>query len=81
MAKLGVADLFFVERELTKLGRETGFPVITLAPSLAEIASRNNQCLHGFQNAHACAGHWNAKGHAYASHLLAQGVCQALSAP
>ncbi|MFO0664266.1 MAG: SGNH/GDSL hydrolase family protein [Polyangiaceae bacterium] len=81
MAKLGVTDLFYADRELASFATKNGIPAITLSPPLQEYATKNNACLHGFSNSNPCAGHWNAKGHEVASTLLAEGICEASRPP
>ena len=33
-------------------------------------------CLHGFDNAKPCGGHWNVEGHRLAGELIAEAICR-----
>jgi hypothetical protein len=81
MQKLGVTDLFYPDDQLAAFAKERGFAAITLSRAMQAHATKTNTCLHGFSNAHPCAGHWNAKGHELASDLMANGLCSALPGP
>jgi hypothetical protein len=75
--QLGVADLFYPERRIQRLGERAGFPVLALAPILQRIARERVVCLHGFDNAVPCGGHWNAAGHRVAAGVIAEFIRQA----
>jgi hypothetical protein len=75
--KLGVADLYYPERRLTEAGRSAGYPVVQLAPILAQAAQSTGMCFHGFGG--TCIGHWNEMGHKIAGSALAQALCTQLS--
>ena len=72
---MGVPDLGHPERRLAARLREIDVPHLMLAPALAREAERTGQCLHGFENAEPCRGHWNEAGHAAAGRLLAERLC------
>jgi hypothetical protein len=77
-AKLGVADLYYPERRLTEAGMGAGYPVVQLAPTLAQAAQSTQTCVHGFGG--ACIGHWNETGHKIAGSALAKALCAQLTA-
>lgn len=72
--RLGVGDLFYPERRIRSLGERAGFPVLELAPALQAYAEANGVCVHGFDNAVPCGGHWNAAGHRLAGSLMSEFV-------
>jgi hypothetical protein len=69
--RLKVADLFEPERRVKRIGERVGFPVLSLAPLLQDWASEHFVCVHGFDNAVPCGGHWNATGHRLAGIWIA----------
>jgi hypothetical protein len=73
---MGVPDLGHPERRLGAHLRAIDVPHRLLAPALAREAERTGQCLHGFENAEPCRGHWNEAGHAAAGRLLAERLCE-----
>ena len=73
--RLEAFGLFYPERRLGAIGARGGFPVFTLGPALAEIASQKQMYLHGFSNTTMGEGHWNEDGHREASQLLSQLLC------
>ncbi|MGK7902527.1 MAG: SGNH/GDSL hydrolase family protein [Hormoscilla sp.] len=75
MEKLDVDDLFYPDRRVKALGDRENFEVMNLARDFAEYAEQNNVCLHGFDNAIPCGGHWNAEGHLLAGKMIAQKLC------
>jgi hypothetical protein len=79
-ARLGVPDLLYPDRRLRELGVREGFPVLSLAPPLAEEASRRRIFFHGFPNTEPGLGHWNAAGHRAAARLIAPWLCRELLA-
>ena len=78
--KLGVDDLLHPNERIVALGARAGFPVLDLAPILRREAEGAGRCLHGFANAQACGGHWNAEGNRRAGELIADALCQAAAA-
>jgi hypothetical protein len=75
---LGVAELFYPETRLSAFAREAGIDALMLAPELRRVAEVEQACLHGFQNAEPCAGHWNALGHRAAGLRIARALCEGL---
>ncbi len=76
---MGVPDLFYPDRHITKLGSREGFPVLNLAPPMAQYADAHHAYLHGFPPDLLGRGHWNATGHHVAGRLIAERICQMLS--
>lgn len=72
---LGIDTLFYPDQRIAGLGSREGFPVLTLAPKLADAAERDLVYLHGFSNTVPGEGHWNTDGHALAAALMADFVC------
>lgn len=75
MEKLDVDDLFYPDRRIKTLGDRENFEVMNIARYFAEYAEENNVCLHGFDNAVPCGGHWNAEAHLLAGKMIAQKLC------
>ena len=71
----GIENIWFPDEQIAELGDEAGFPVITLAPTMAQYAQDNNIYLHGFENTMMGTGHWNENGHLLAAKLMTPGVC------
>lgn len=72
----GISDLFYPDRRLAAFAKGRNLRVITLAPQLLAIATRDGECLHGFPNHRMCSGHWNARGHRAAGGILASRLCE-----
>jgi hypothetical protein len=77
---LGVADLFYPDRQIEELGARHGFAVLAMAPQLQAYAQSHHQFLHGFKNTPMGFGHWNATGHAEAGRLISQRLCAMITA-
>jgi hypothetical protein len=71
-------DLQYPIRHMTALGRQEGIPVFNVAPPLRAEAERSGRCLHGFENAVPCGGHWNVEGSRLAGQLIAEFICREL---
>ena len=39
------------------------------------FAEERGECLHGFEDAVPCGGHWNVAGHELAGGLIADALC------
>jgi hypothetical protein len=74
MNRLGIRSLFYPDQRIKALGERQGFKVLSLAPKLADYASRNKVFLHGAFDG-AGRGHWNEIGHQLAGELIAQELC------
>jgi hypothetical protein len=81
LARLGPgADLFYPERRFEEMGRRQGLVIISLAPELQAYADERRVFLHGWPG-DIGNGHWNENGHRVAGELLAQKMCERLTAP
>jgi len=76
--KLGVEDLYYTDRRVVSVARNAGAVGFMTAPALLDWAETNGECVHGFKNAGACSGHWNAVGHRIAGELLGKNICASL---
>jgi hypothetical protein len=74
-AALGVHDLSYPDRRIESLARAEGVPFAALVPPLGAWAAENQTCVHGFEDALPCAGHWNENGHRLAGEELAAALC------
>jgi hypothetical protein len=72
---LGVADLFYPETRIQRLGQEQRFEVLALAPEMQRRADATKTYFHGFANTKPGFGHWNEAGHRVAAELIAQRLC------
>ncbi len=75
MKRLGVDTLFYADVRIKALGEHEGFEVLSLAPTLADYASRNKVFLHGSGETKG-KGHWNEAGHHLVGELIAEKVCE-----
>ncbi len=73
---LGVADLLYADRRIQQLAARENIPFMMLAPPLQALAQESGECLHGFDNAEPCGGHWNALGHRLAGTIIAESFCR-----
>lgn len=73
---LGVRDLFYPDRRISRVAERLGVPAIMLAPRLAELAQANGVYLHGFPNTAPGVGHWNEAGHRAAARVLSEFLCR-----
>ena len=71
-----IEDFFYPDKRLKALGDREDFPVLNLAKPFQTYSEENNICLHGFETAAPCAGHWNPDGHEFAGKLIANQLCQ-----
>lgn len=77
MQRLKVKNLDYPDLRIKTLGEKKNIDVLNLASSLLDYAEKNNVCVHGFDNATPCGGHWNAHGHAVAGKIIAKRLCEA----
>ena len=74
---LGVPDLFYPDHRLAGFCQEHHIPVLLLAPSFQEYATRHQVYLHGFGKTLG-KGHWNQQGHRLAGKTIAAWLCPQL---
>jgi hypothetical protein len=75
LRSIGASDLFYPDRRIKALGERAGFPVLNLAPPMADYAEQHKVFLHGFGEKLG-SGHWNESGHHLAGELIAQKLCE-----
>lgn len=78
MKNMGIKNLFYPDLRIKDLGDREGFPVLNLAQPFQVYAEKHLVCLHGFDNAEPCSGHWNAQGHRLAGKMIAAKLCNSL---
>lgn len=76
MDKHGIDNLFYPDERITALGKQKDFPVLNLVEPFQTYAEKHQICLHGFDNAVPCGGHWNVKGHQLAGEKIAEQLCE-----
>lgn len=76
MERYEIQDLFYPDKRIQSLGEREGFSVFRLGEPLRKVAEETGQCLHGFENALPCGGHWNIEGNRVAGQQIAAKVCQ-----
>jgi len=64
--------LFYPDFRIVELGKQVGFAVFPLAPSMQAEAERTETYFHGFANTQLGSGHWNRAGHRFAGQHLAK---------
>lgn len=73
---LGVADLFYPDQRVERVGQAQGFEVLALGEAMQRRADKTKEYFHGFPNTRLGFGHWNARGHALAAQLVAERLCK-----
>ncbi len=73
-------DIFYPDERIKALGEREGFEVLNLAPPMQAYADEHHVFLAGFKDTKLGVGHWNADGHRLAGELIAQKICEMLSA-
>ncbi|NEP88922.1 MAG: SGNH/GDSL hydrolase family protein [Okeania sp. SIO2C2] len=73
---LNVPNLFYPDIRLKNFGKEENIPVYNLAGPIWDEAKRTGKCLHGFDNAFPCGGHWNIAGHKFVGEIMASYLCE-----
>lgn len=81
MRSLGLDRLDYADGRIEALAREIGVPFTALAPPLLAWAEQHGRCVHGFDNATPCYGHWNVDGHRLVGAVLARDLCPQLGRP
>jgi hypothetical protein len=76
MGRLQTTRLDYPEKRMLKLGEAHGFPVLNLLYDFKRYGDEHDVFLHGFPNTSPGVGHWNENGHALASTLMAEQICQ-----
>lgn len=66
--------LFYPDFRIVELGKQVGFAVFPLAPSMQAEAERTETYFHGFANTQLGTGHWNRDGHRFAGQYLAKEI-------
>jgi hypothetical protein len=75
MRQLGVNDLFYPERRLTRFLERERIPVLALAPQMQRYAQEHGVYLHGFRASGSLgSGHWNEEGHRLAGRCIANWI-------
>ncbi|MGF1492426.1 MAG: SGNH/GDSL hydrolase family protein [Microcoleaceae cyanobacterium] len=80
MRNHAIQNFFYPNQRLQKLGQERGFPVLDLAAPFQQRGESTQVCLHGFETAVPCGGHWNPQGHQFAGELITDQLCQIIAA-
>jgi hypothetical protein len=75
---LDIDDLLYPDKRIEHFAGQEEIPFIMLAPALQAWAEQQGECVHGFDNAEPCAGHWNERGHRLAGTIIAERICQSL---
>jgi hypothetical protein len=73
-------DIFYPDQRIKALGEREGFDVLNLAAPMQAYADEHHVFLAGFKETKLGVGHWNAEGHRLAGELIAQRICEMLSA-
>jgi hypothetical protein len=68
-------DLNYWNNRLGAWAGSKGIDFVDLAPPLLSHVEASGECLHGFENAVSCGGHWNARGHRLAGEEIARAIC------
>jgi hypothetical protein len=76
MADNQILNLFYPDQRIATVLEREEIPVLRLAEPMVTIAEQRGECLHGFENALPCQGHWNILGNQIAGELMAAAVCQ-----
>jgi hypothetical protein len=74
--KYNVSDLFYPDKRIKNLGLKKNFVVLNLAEKMKKEAQEKKIFFHGFQNTVMGEGHWNEKGHAFASKEISKTICK-----
>jgi hypothetical protein len=74
--QLGLTDYFYYEDRVLDLANRLDFEGVGLSRVIRKSAEERQECLHGFDNAQPCYGHWNELGHAVAGEEIADAICR-----
>ena len=72
---MNIPHLFYPDTRLKSFGKKENIPVDTLARPIWDEAKKTGQCLHGFDNAIPCRGHWNIVGHKFVGEIMVNYLC------
>ncbi len=72
----GITNLFYPDQRIQVLGKQENIRVLSLVEPFLDYAENYQTCLHGFENAAPCGGHWNEEGHQLAGELIANQFCK-----
>lgn len=75
---IGATDLLYPDRRLADFAAREGIAILTLAPTLADLAVRDQKFFHGWKGPNLGKGHWNPDGHRVAGDTIAPWMCQSL---
>jgi hypothetical protein len=78
LRQLGVKDLYYPERRLEAFGKREGIPVLTLAPTMAEMALKRQVYYHSGHGVLG-TGHWTKEGHQAAGELISSWLAGTLA--
>ena len=70
-----IEDIFYPENRLENFSKKNSIKYIQIAKNMREIALENSIFFHGFDNTKMGEGHWNKSGHAIASNLISEKIC------
>lgn len=76
MKENNIEDFLYPNKRIEGWGDRHNFPVLDLAKPFQTYAESNQVCLHGFENAVLCNGHWNPEGHQLAGEKIAERLCK-----
>jgi hypothetical protein len=68
--------LFYPDKRIKDLGNKEKFAVLNLAEKMQKYAYVRKIFFHGFQNTVMGEGHWNEKGHDFASKEISKTICE-----
>ncbi len=79
LVETGGGDMTYWNSRLAALADRKGIDYVDLVEPLRRHAESNRVCLHGFDNAVPCGGHWNSEGHRIAGETLAKSICRKMA--
>lgn len=71
----GGGDLLYWNRRVGQFAGRNSIAYVDLVDPFQEFAEASGSCLHGFDNAVPCGGHWNVLGHRLAGERVAEAIC------
>lgn len=76
--KFKITNIDYPEERILNFGKENGISIISLSKSMRTVAIKKNIYYHGFSNTKLGIGHWNEKGHDFASREVTKIICRDL---